>query len=77
MQEFQSICARLPSKFLFRGVTMCFDGYRRSEFGPAPRIVGGLQLRPSAVRQLAIGLAVCLLLGASAFGQTRKYRSIT
>ena len=56
---------------------MRFDGYRRSECGPATRIVGGLSLRLRAVRQLAIVFMVGLLLASSAFGQTRKYRSIT
>ena len=48
---------------------MRFDGYRRSDPGLATRIVGGLHLRPGAVKQLAIVLAVGLLLGSSGFGQ--------
>ena len=56
---------------------MRFDGYRRSESGPATPIVGSLSLRPRAVGQLATVLMFGLLLGSSAFGQTRKYRSIT
>jgi hypothetical protein len=36
-----------------------------------------LRLRPRAASQLVIILVVILLLGSSAFGQTRKYRSIT
>lgn len=56
---------------------MRFDGYRRSDSAPATRIVAGLPLRPRAMKQLAIVLVASLLLGSSAFGQTRKYRSIT
>jgi len=56
---------------------MRFDGHGCSVSGPATRIVGGWPLRPQAVRQLAIVLVVSLLPGTSAFGQTRKYPSIT
>ena len=60
-----------------RGVTMRFDGYKRSEYGSERRFVGGLPSHPRAAKQLAIVLVVSLLAGPSAFGQTRKYRSIT
>jgi len=53
------------------------DGQRCSESGAATRIVRGLSLRPSTVRRLILVLAVCLLVSSSAFGQKRKYRSIT
>ncbi len=56
---------------------MRFIGYRRSESGPAQRIVGGLPVCPRAVKHLAIVMAVSLLPASSALAQTRKYRSIT
>jgi len=49
---------------------MRFDGRKCSASGVAKPIVGGL-------RQLALAVAVGLLMGSFALGQTRTYRSIT
>ena len=51
--------------------------YVNSESRPATRTIDRAALRSGAVKHLAIVLAVGLLPGSYAFGQARKYRSIT
>ena len=56
---------------------MRFDGRKCSVSGVATPILGVLPLCCGVLRQLALAVAVGLLMGSFALGQTRTYRSIT